>query len=55
MTLRLLRSALPRPNLTVADAIGIMEYHLKRNRIAKKSHDKRWRERHKKVQFKVLL
>jgi hypothetical protein len=55
MTVRLLKSALRRPTLTVADAIEIMEYHLERNRIAKKSHYKRWKKRHKKVQFKVLL
>ena len=55
MTVRLLKSALPRPTLTVDEAIGIMEYHLKRNRIAKNSHYKRWHKRHKKVRFKVLL
>jgi hypothetical protein len=55
MTVRLLKSALPRPTLTVAEALTIMEYYLKRNRIAKKSHYLRWNERHKKVQFKVLL
>ena len=55
MTVRLLRSALPRPTLTVADAIGIMEYYLERNRIARKSHYKSWHIRHKKVRFKVLL
>lgn len=55
MAVRLLKSALPRPALTVDDAIGIMEYHLRRNRIAKKSHYKRWKKRHKKVRLKVLL
>lgn len=55
MTVRLLKSALPRPTLTMADAIAIMEYHLRRNRIAKKAHYKRWHKRHKKARFKVLL
>jgi hypothetical protein len=55
MTVRLLKSALPRPILTVADAIAIMEYHLRRNRIAKKSHYKRWYKCHKKARFKLLL
>jgi hypothetical protein len=55
MAVRLLKSALPRPTLTVADAIGIREYSLRRNRIAKQSHYKRWKKRHKKVRFKVLL
>ena len=55
MTVRLLKSALRRPTLTVADAIEIMEYYLERNRIAKKSHYKSWNERHENVQFKMLL
>jgi hypothetical protein len=55
MAVRLLRTALARPRLTVSEAIAIMEYHLERNRIARHSHYKTWRERHKKIQFKVLL
>ena len=55
MTVRLLRSALPRPILRVAEAIRIMEYYLERNRIAKRSHYKRWYKHHKRARFKVLL
>jgi hypothetical protein len=55
MALRLLKSALPQPKLTEADAIALVEYHLQRNRIAQKSHEKSWHKRHKKVQYKVLL
>lgn len=55
MALRLLRSVLPRPELTVDDAITIMEYHRRRNRIARESHKKSWLKRHKKVRFKLLL
>ncbi len=55
MTVRLLRSALPKPTLTEAEAMAIMDYHLRRNRIAKKSHYKRWHKHHKKARFKVLL
>jgi hypothetical protein len=55
MAVRLLRTALARPRLTLSEAIAILEYHLERNRIAKQSHYKTWRERHKKVPFKVLL
>lgn len=55
MALRLLLTALPRPNLTEANAIAILEYHLQRNRVAQKSHVKAWRKRHKNVTYKVLL
>ena len=55
MALRLLTSALWQPKLTEADAIAIVEYHLRRNRTARKSHVKAWKKRHKKVKYKVLL
>ena len=55
MALRLLKSALPKPRLTPTDAIAVVSYHLKRNRVARKSHTKAWHRRHKKVQYKVLL
>jgi len=55
MAVRLLKAALTRPELTMEDAITIMNYHLRRNRIAQKSHHKRWLQRHKGVEFKRLL
>ena len=55
MALRLVTSALGRPALSETDAIAIVEYHLKRNRTALKSHTKSWHRRHKKVRYKVLL
>lgn len=55
MALRLLTSALDRPELNEADAIAIVEYHLHRNRTALKSHTKSWHRRNKKVRYKVLL
>jgi hypothetical protein len=55
MALRLLTSALDRPELKEADAIAIVEYHLHRNRIALRSHTKSWHRRNKKVSYKVLL
>jgi SRSO17 transposase len=55
LTLRLLRSTLPRPKLTEDEAIEIMDYHLRRNRVAKASHRKSWLKRYHKVEFKVLL
>jgi SRSO17 transposase len=55
MALKLLRHALPKTDLTLDTAMDIMEYHLCRNRRARQSHDKAWRERHKQVKFKLLL
>jgi SRSO17 transposase len=55
MALRLLKSALPRPWLNEEDTIALVEYHLKRNRVAKASHRKSWLKRYKKVEYKVLL
>jgi len=55
MALLLLTSTLPAPQLSEEDAMAIVEYHLRRNRIALKSHGKAWHKRHKKVRYKVLL
>jgi hypothetical protein len=55
MALRLLISAMARPELNTTDAIAIVEYHVKRNQTALKSHTKSWHRRHKKVKYKVLL
>jgi hypothetical protein len=51
---RLLRTALAEPVLTVETAIALMEYHEERNRIAKASHDKAWHARHKGVNYLLL-
>jgi SRSO17 transposase len=55
MAVRILKSALPRPELTEAQALEVMDYHLRRNRTAKNSHHKTWHQKHKKLKFKVLL
>jgi len=54
MAVRLLKAALPRPELTVEAALAIVEYHLRRNEIAKRSHTKRWKRRHEGVDVKPL-
>jgi SRSO17 transposase len=46
MALRLLRSALPRPQLSLRDAEELVQYHLTRNRQATKSHRKAWLAKH---------
>jgi SRSO17 transposase len=55
MAVRLLKAALPRPELTVEAAVAIVEYHLRRNEIAKGSHTKTWKQRHKGIEVKPLL
>jgi SRSO17 transposase len=46
MAMRLLRSALPRPQLSLEDAEELVEYHLERNRQATESHRKTWLAKH---------
>ena len=55
LALRVLQAALPRPQLSVEQASAIIDYYLERNRIARQSHHKTWKRRHKKVQYKPLL
>src|SRR4051812_20522964 len=44
----LLRSALPEGHLSEERAILLMDYYTNRNRVARASHEKTWREKHKK-------
>ena len=55
MVVRMLRSALLRPELSPQDAIDIMQYHLQRNCVARASHRKTWLARHKKIAEELLL
>jgi hypothetical protein len=52
---RLLKSALPHPELTLVTAMELVEYYQERNRIARESHRKRWLARHEGVKYKLLL
>lgn len=55
MAMRLLKSTMSRPTLTEDDALRITEYHLTRNKVARKSHRKSWLKKHKKLKPKTLL
>jgi hypothetical protein len=55
MAVRLLKAALPRPGLTVEAALAIVEYHLRRNEVARRSHAKTWQQRHKGVTLRPLF
>jgi hypothetical protein len=51
---RLLRSALAESELTVEVAIALVDYHARRNKVAKVSHDKTWHAKHKGVKYLLL-
>lgn len=50
----MLRSALAEPELTVEAAIALVDYHARRNKVAKASHDKAWHAKHKGIKFLLL-
>ena len=52
--MRLLRSALAERELSLEMAIALVDYHARRNKVAKASHDKSWYARHKGVKFLLL-
>ena len=49
-----MRSALAKPVLTVEVAIALVDYHARRNQVAKASHDRKWHAKHKGVNFLLL-
>ena len=51
---RLLRSAMAERELPLETAIALVDYHARRNKVAKKSHDKAWHAKHKGVKFLLL-
>ena len=50
-TVRLLEAAMEEPELRLRQAIALVDYHVRRNKVAKASHDKTWKRKHKKVKF----
>jgi SRSO17 transposase len=50
-TVRLLEAALDEPELRLERAIALVTYHLRRNEVARRSHAKTWRARHRGVKF----
>jgi hypothetical protein len=48
---RLLAAALGAPALSVPRAVALVDYHIRRNKVAKTSHDKTWRAKHETVKF----
>jgi hypothetical protein len=50
-TVRLLEAALSESMLSLALATALVDYHIRRNKVAKASHDKTWKGKHKGVIF----
>jgi hypothetical protein len=48
---RLLQAALEEPELRLERAVYLVDYHVGRNKVAKASHEKTWKKKHKKVKF----
>ena len=49
--MRLLEAALEEPGLRLPRATALVDYHIRRNKKAKVSHDKAWKERHEGVKY----
>jgi SRSO17 transposase len=50
-TVRLLEAALEEPELRLARATALVDYYLRRNGVARRSHAKTWRAKHRGVKF----
>jgi hypothetical protein len=50
-TVRLLEAALGEPELRLARATALVGYYLRRNEVARRSHAKTWRAKHRGVKF----
>jgi hypothetical protein len=51
---RLLQQAIEIPELSLGTAIRLVEYHIRRNEIARKSHTKTWMAKHPKANYLLL-
>ena len=50
-TVRLLGAAFAEPGLKLPRAIALVDYHVRRNEVARRSHAKTWRAKHSGVKF----
>jgi hypothetical protein len=48
---RLLEAALAEPELRLPRATALVDYHVRRNEVARRSHAKTWRAKHPGVKF----
>jgi hypothetical protein len=50
-TVRLLQAAMEEPELRLPRATALVGYHVRRNEVARKSHAKTWRAKHRGLKF----
>jgi hypothetical protein len=50
-TVRLLEAAFSEPALRLPRAMALVDYHVRRNEVARRSHAKTWRAKHRGVKF----
>jgi hypothetical protein len=50
-TVRLLEAAWSEPELGLPRAMALVDYHIRRNEVARTSHAKTWRAKHPGVKF----
>ena len=55
LALELMKATMSRPTITESDALRLTEYHLHRNKVARASHHKSWKRKHKRIKPKPLL
>jgi hypothetical protein len=48
---RLLAAALDEPELRLARATALVDYYVRRTKVARESHAKTWKKKHRKVKF----
>jgi hypothetical protein len=53
-TVRLLQRAIKVPGLSLGLALLLVDYHIRRNEVARRSHTKTWMARHKNVKLLPL-
>jgi hypothetical protein len=53
-TVRLLQRAIEVPGLSLGLALRLVDYHIRRNEVARRSHAKTWWTRHKRVKLLPL-
>ena len=46
-----MEAALGEPELRLPRATALVDYHVQRNGVARKSHAKTWKKKHKKVKY----
>jgi hypothetical protein len=50
-TVRLLGAALEEPELRLPRATALVDYHIDRNKVAKASHEKTWKKKHRGIKY----